>query len=123
MPSFRGYIVSKYKHGAVKGRSASFASRFATRAYWPTMPIRQLVSDVRAEEQAELARLESGRPVDTASAGSLVQPVASQQTVAEQEMAGLGDKDAGVALSTGCEQQEARAALVTEIIELRRRER
>ena len=87
------------------------------------MPIRQLVGDVRAEEQAELARLESGGPVDTAGAGSLVQPVASQQTVAEQEMAGLGDKDAGVALSTGCEQQEARAALVTEIIELRRRER
>ena len=48
------------------------------------MPIRQLVSDVRAEEQAEMARLEGGGPVDPAGAGSLVQSVqsvASQQTV------------------------------------------
>ena len=69
-----------------------------------------------------MARLEGGGPVDPAGAGSLVQSVqsvASQQTVAEQEMAGLGDKDAGVALSTGCEQQEARAALVTGFAEHR----
>ena len=47
------------------------------------MPIRQLVADMRAAEQAELARLETGESVDADGASAMVQPVAAQQTVAE----------------------------------------
>ena len=96
-----------------QGSVIVFRVTLVTRVRAPAMPIRQLAADVRAHEQAELARLEGGGPVDSAGAGSSVQPVASQQTVAEQETAGLVDENAGAALSTGCEQQEARAALVT----------
>jgi len=42
------------------------------------MPIRQLVADVRAAEQAELARLETGESVDADGASATVQPVAAQ---------------------------------------------